>query len=105
MYVALYKSPIKTKKYRMIFYDKDGEESSHTDFGASGMSDFTIHKDPERKDRYIARHRKRENWSNKKSAGALSRWILWNKPTLKASFEDYLDRFNLEPLPTRKDEN
>ena len=23
------------------------------------------------------------------SAGALSRWILWNKPTLKASIDDY----------------
>jgi hypothetical protein len=30
-----------------------------------------------------------------KSAGALSRWILWNKPTLAASIKDYKKRFGL----------
>ena len=28
-------------------------------FGAYGMSDFTINKDPERKERYIERHKKK----------------------------------------------
>jgi hypothetical protein len=32
------------------------------------------------------------------TAGALSRWILWNEPTLEDSFKDYLQRFDLEPL-------
>ena len=27
-------------------------------FGAAGMSDYTLHKDPERKERYISRHKK-----------------------------------------------
>ena len=31
-------------------------------FGSKGMSDFTIHKDEERKQRYINRHRKNEDW-------------------------------------------
>jgi hypothetical protein len=98
VFVALYKSPIKTKKYRMIFYDGDEEEISRTDFGARGMSDFTIHKDPKRKERYLTRHKKRENWNAPMTAGALSRWILWNEPTLEDSFKDYLQRFDLEPL-------
>ena len=36
-------------------------------FGAAGMSDFTIHKDVARKQRYIDRHKKNENcwWSLK----------------------------------------
>ena len=65
-------------------------------FGASGMSDFTKHKDPQRKERYLKRHKKNENWNNPLTAGALSRWILWNKPTLKASIEDFENRFKLK---------
>ena len=60
------------------------------------MSDFTKHKDPERKERYLKRHKKNENWNNPLTAGALSRWILWNKPTLKASIEDFENRFKLK---------
>ena len=83
----LSKSPIKGKKYRAHFSD-----GTHTDFGASGYSDFTKHKDPERMKRYLARHKKRENWANLKSPGALSRYILWNKPSFSASVADYKRR-------------
>ena len=87
--VNLFKSPIKTKKYRAIFFDKDGNIIEQTDFGADGYEDYTIHKDKDRKERYLKRHKKREDWNNPVSAGALSRWVLWNKPTLKASWEHY----------------
>ena len=63
-------------------------------FGASGMSDFTKHKDPARKQRYIARHAKHENWNDPTSAGALSRYILWGKPSLRESIADYKRRFH-----------
>ena len=33
-------------------------------FGAIGYEDYTIHKDPIRKARYIARHKNKENWTN-----------------------------------------
>lgn len=84
------KSPVATKKLRAIF-----DDGSHTDFGASGYSDCTIHKDVERRQRYDARHKKNENWSDYKSAGSLAKYILWNKPTLEASIADYKKRFNL----------
>ena len=58
------------------------------------MSDYTKHKNKSRKKRYMNRHRTRENWNNPMTAGALSRWILWNKPTLKASIDDYKKKFN-----------
>jgi hypothetical protein len=83
----LSRSPIKGKKYRAQFSD-----GTHTDFGATGYSDFTKHKDPKRMQRYLSRHKKRENWGNLKSAGALSRYILWNKPSLSASVADYKRR-------------
>jgi hypothetical protein len=88
--VKIGKSPKPEKKYRAHFSD-----DTHTDFGAKGMSDFTKHKDPERKKRYMSRHSKRENWNSPKTPGSLSRWILWNKDTLKKSITDYKKRFKL----------
>jgi hypothetical protein len=41
------------KKYMAIIDDK---KTVH--FGAAGMSDYTKHKDKERKERYLARHRR-----------------------------------------------
>jgi hypothetical protein len=86
MYII--ESPNSSKKWRAYF--KDG---SHTDFGQKGANDFTITNDEERKRLYLLRHRNNENWKDGKSAGALSRFILWNKPTIKASLQDYKMRF------------
>ena len=94
MKVVIKPSTNKEKKYMAIFYDGDKKVKT-THFGAAGMSDFTKHKDEERKNSYLSRHKARENWNDYKSAGALSRWILWNKPTLEASINDYKKRFNL----------
>jgi hypothetical protein len=67
----------KTKKWRVTF-----QNGTHVDFGAKGYSDYTIHKDPVRKARYIIRHRLRENWRNPKTAGFWSRWLLWESPSI-----------------------
>ena len=64
-------------------------------FGAAGYSDFTKHKDEARKNRYIKRHEKNEEWgkSGIDTAGFWSRWLLWNKPTIRDSYEDIKKRF------------
>ena len=56
-------------------------------FGRKGYLDYTIHKDAERMQRYLTRHRRRENWgrSGRYSAGFWSRWLLWSKPSLKGA--------------------
>ena len=95
MKVVIKKSDKAGKKLMAIF-TKDNGRTKTTHFGSAGMSDFTKHKDEERKKRYLDRHRARENWNDKFSAGALSRWILWNKPTLRASISDYKNKFNLK---------
>ena len=79
MKVKLIKSPKLLKKWRVLF-----ENGSHVDFGASGYSDFTIHKDPERMKLYIDRHHSNEIWdiTGIKTAGFWSRWLLWSKPSL-----------------------
>ena len=69
----------------------DGRKSIH--FGSKSYEDFTIHKDPERKQRYIDRHSKNEDWNNALTAGFYSRWILWNRPTITESIRDTNRRF------------
>jgi hypothetical protein len=82
------------KKFDAIF-DRDGREKTIS-FGAAGMSDFTKHKNVTRRARYLKRHSGMgEKWSQPDTAGALSRWILWNKPTFKASLADFRKRFKV----------
>lgn len=94
MKVVIKPSTNKEKKYMAIFYDGDKKVKT-THFGQKGADDYTITKNEERKNAYISRHKTRENWNDYKSAGALSRWILWNKPTLEASINNYKKKFNL----------
>lgn len=91
--VKITKSPKKDKKLMAVF-ERDGKEIVRH-FGAKGYSDFTMHKNPERMKRYSMRHKSRENWKDPTTPGALSKYILWNKPSLKASISDYKKRFNL----------
>ena len=81
--IIISKSKNKDKKYDARI---DGKKT--VSFGAAGMSDFTKNKDPERKKRYLDRHKKNENWSDPTTAGYLSRWILWAKPTIEESIKD-----------------
>ncbi len=59
-------------------------------FGQASASDFTHHKDKQRKQRYINRHKKNETWlkSGIDTTGFWSRWLLWNLPTIKDSYMD-----------------
>ena len=86
------------KKFKAVFF-LDGNKKKTLHFGAKGMKDFTLHNPSvreEKKKNYLARHRVRENWKVPDTAGSLSRWILWNKPTFEASLEDYKKRFKLK---------
>ena len=57
-------------------------------FGARGGSTYVDHKDAKTKANWEARHKVREDWTDFDSAGALSKHVLWNKPTLRASIAD-----------------
>ena len=83
------------KKWDAVFLRPDGKEIVQP-FGQRGYSDFTKHKDVTRKQRYIARHRRmNEDWTDPTRAGTLSRYILWNKATLKASIRSYRRKFHV----------
>ena len=79
------KSKLKGKKWTALF--DNPKKIVH--FGASGYEDYTIHKDDERKKRYLDRHRKNEIWTKPDNPGSLSRWILWNKKTIEESIKDF----------------
>lgn len=93
MKVTLIKSPIKTKKFRVII------GTHHVDFGAAGYSDYTIHQDPKRMRRYVERHgRGHEKWGKNGilTAGFWSRWLLWSKPTMKEAKKLIKQKFGLD---------
>ena len=64
-------------------------------FGQAGASDMTQHTSEDRKMRYIHRHKKNEDWTKSgiDTAGFWSKWLLWNKKTIKDSYEDIKKRF------------
>ncbi len=77
--IDLKRSTRKNKKWMVIH--KDG---SKIHFGAHGMSDFTMHKDPARKKRYRARHDKiklkdgRTAYKVKGTPAFYSYFLLWS---------------------------
>jgi hypothetical protein len=91
MIVEIAKSKKPTKKFDAVI-----DKTKTVSFGARGMSDYTKHKDVTRRARYLKRHSGMgEHWTRPDTPGALSRWILWNKPSLKASLSDFKKRFNV----------
>ena len=76
------------KKFDAII---DGKKT--VSFGAKGYSDFTMHGSEARKNAYLQRHKARENWNDPTTAGALSKFVLWNKPSIAASVKDMDKQF------------
>jgi hypothetical protein len=98
--IEIKESSRKGKKYTAVFELDTGKKKT-VHYGAAGMSDFTIYSKEdkihaeERKKLYLMRHKDHEDWSDPTSAGALSRWTLWNKPSFEASVADFKKRFSL----------
>ena len=88
-------------KKLMATFERDNGRQITTHFGASGYMDYTkfYKQDKElakqKREKYLERHRKNENWNDPTSAGALSRWILWSEPTIESAISKFKKRFNL----------
>ena len=86
--ISVKKSSKPGKKLTAVF-EKNGHRFKQH-FGASGYQDFTMHKDEERRLRYIRRHRKDLRTNDPTRAGYLSLFILWGEtPNLKHQIELY----------------
>ena len=85
MDVIIKRSSKKDKKYDAVI---DGKKT--ISFGSAGASDFTQHKNEVRKQRYIDRHKDREDWTKDgiKTAGFYAKNVLWNKPSIRESIND-----------------
>lgn len=95
MSIVLQKSDNPKKKFMVTLGD------SKIYFGASGYSDYTQHKDPIRKRRYILRHRVNEIWTKSgiSTPGFWSRWLLWNKKSLPESINHIQKKFGIKIVP------
>ena len=97
--VIIKKSDKPAKKLVAIFKNKKTKKEKKVYFGSATNKDYTIYSKDDKakaekmKKSYIARHKVREDWTNPQSAGALSRYILWNLPTLASSIKDYRKKF------------
>jgi hypothetical protein len=96
MKLKVVKSHLATKKYDAIFTYEDGKTKT-VPFGAAGYSDYTIHRDKDRRNRYILRHSRSENFNDYMSAGSLAKHILWGPSTsLIENIKIFKKRFNLK---------
>ena len=85
------------KRFMAIFYDDSGKKIKTTHFSLKDSKAYIDHGSKERRSRYIERHRKRENWDQYMTAGALARWITWGPSTsLRSNISAYKKRFNLK---------
>lgn len=92
------------KKLMAQFFDKEGKKKKTTHFGSKPNKDFTIYSKESKeiakteRNKYIARHKVRENWgqSGRTTAGALSRYVLWEKPTVQGGKQAYARQYGLK---------
>lgn len=98
--LAVRRSPKAAKKFVAVFEDDDGRRRS-THFGAAGYGDFTLYwkRSPalarEKRAQYIARHGATEDWSDPTTPATLSRFVLWERPTVAQAVKALKRRFVL----------
>jgi len=73
-----------------------GSNHKTVHFGQKGSSTYLDHKDKDKREAYIARHKVNEDWNDPTTAGALSRFILWGPfTTISKNIEYYKKKFKL----------
>ena len=87
-------------KYEAVFINLETNKEKKVPFGAAGYNDYTIYyktkgkeEADKHKERYIKRHDKREDFEDAITAASLSRYVLWQEPTIGAGLRYYLKRF------------
>lgn len=101
MQVDIRRSTRDDKKLMAIF-TVNGKRVKTTHFGGKGCMDYIQYSKTDTKLakqkrlQYIKRHRVRENWRDPTAAGTLSRYILWEKPSLEQSIKKFKVLFRLD---------
>jgi len=85
------------KKYVAVFTDSASGRQKKTHFGASGMTDYLISKDKDRRSRYRSRHKKDLKSRDPTRAGFLSYYLTWGESTsLRTNVSSYKKRFGFK---------
>ena len=96
MKLKIVKSHLPAKKYDAIFTYDDGKTKT-VPFGAAQFSDYTIHHDKLRRQRYILRHARSEHFDEFMTRGSLSMHLLWGPSiSLAENIKTFKKRFNLK---------
>jgi len=95
-YIQLLKSKKENKRFDAKFFDIDRKKIKSVSFGLKGGNTFIEHKNTKTKDAWVARHSVTGDWTRPDTASSLAFHILWNKPSVSASYNDYLKKFNLK---------
>ena len=86
-------SPRKDKRFVASMVLKDGKRVK-IHFGSKTGETFIDHGDKRLRQNYIARHGAlNEDWARPDSAGALSRFILWEHPDVDTAVQKFKRRF------------
>tara|TARA_R110000782_G_scaffold21114_4_gene56972 strand:+ start:2866 stop:3156 length:291 start_codon:yes stop_codon:yes gene_type:complete len=95
MKMTIEKGTGKNKKFKAIF--SDGEKKIKTSqFGDDRYSDYTIHKDKERRTKYRSRHKGNLSKTDYMSPAHLSYYLLWGDSTsLNSNIKKYKKMFKL----------
>jgi hypothetical protein len=83
-----------SKRLKAVFVLDNGRTKT-IQFGSSGGSTFIEHKNMGVRAAWLARHAVRGTFDQPMSASALSRWVLWEKPTLRGGKAAFRKRFGL----------
>jgi len=73
----------------------DSGRTRTVNFGAKNSTTYAEGASDVKRLAYIARHKVREDWTNPLTAGALSRFVLWEKKSIKAGVADFKKRFKI----------
>jgi len=94
--IGIYPSTTKNKKYVALF-DLGNNTIKRVNFGSKTSKTYIDHNDEIKKENYIKRHTAlgTEDFSDPLTAGSLSMFILWNKPTLEEAIADFKHRFKV----------
>lgn len=86
------KSKTKNKRLTAVFTD-----GSRVNFGAKNASTYIDGmRTKQERSNYLKRHKVNEDWTNPKTAGALSAGILWGRTKdLKTNINEYKHKFKL----------
>ena len=85
------------KRLKAVFQLENGRTKT-IHFGANGGSTFLEHRDEFVRKAWLARHSVRGTFWKPMTASALSRWVLWEEPTLAKAKRAFARRFGLRLL-------